>query len=110
MTLLITFFLIATVIKIATDNAANVLIAIGFKTAKKYKLVIALLMTAAGVFGLNFGVLEALKIPLEVSRSWFHYFDLVVTTFFLTGGAQAIHKLNDPWVSYKGNEVVKDDK
>jgi hypothetical protein len=100
LSLLIIFFLIATVIKIATDNVAAVLKPFG--EVKKYKLIIALVLTAFGVFGLNMGVLEALNVPLEVSRSWFHYFDIVVTILFLTGGAQAIHKLNDAWNSYKG--------
>jgi hypothetical protein len=99
LSILIVFFLIATIIKIATDNVAAVIRPLG--DVKKYKLIIALLLTIFGVFGLNMGVLEALNVPLEVSRSWFHYFDLVLTTLFLTGGAQAIHKLNDAWNNYK---------
>ncbi|MBN2884237.1 MAG: hypothetical protein JXN10_11960 [Clostridia bacterium] len=99
LSLLIIFFLIATVIKIATDNVAAVLKPI--RNVTKYKLIIALILTAFGVFGLNMGVLEALNVPLEVSRSWFHYFDLVLTTLFLTGGAQAIHKLSNAWNNYK---------
>ena len=102
LSILIVFFLIATVIKIATDNVAAVLKPIG--DVKKYKLMIALVLTSFGVFGLNMGVLEALNVPLEVSRSWFHYFDIVVTVLFLTGGAQAIHKLNNAWKIYKGKE------
>ena len=102
LSILIVFFLIATVIKIATDNVAAVLKPIG--DVKKYKLMIALVLTSFGVFGLNMGVLEALNVPLEVSRSWFHYFDIVVTILFLTGGAQAIHKLNNAWKTYKVKE------
>lgn len=102
LSILIVFFLIATVIKIATDNVAAVLKPLG--DVKKYKLVIALVLTSFGVFGLNMGVFEALNVPIEVSRSWFHYFDLVTTSLFLTGGAQAIHKLNDAWKSYKVKE------
>lgn len=99
LSLLIVFFLIATIIKIAADNVAAVLKPIG--DVKKYKLIIAFILTAFGVFGLNMGVLESLQVPLEVSRSWFHYFDLILTTLFLTGGAQAIHKLNNAWNDYK---------
>lgn len=109
--LLVIFFLLATVIKIATDNAADVLVALSsceklrwFRNAKKYKLVIALILTAFGVVGLNTGVLELLKVPLEVSRSWFHYFDMVVTILFLTKGSQAIHKLDDAWKNYKAGD------
>lgn len=97
--ILLIFFLIATVIKIATDNVAALLKPIVEVT--KYKLIIALFLTALGVFSLNIGVLESLNVPQEVSKSWFHYFDLTVTTLFLTGGAQAIHKLSDAWKSYK---------
>ena len=99
LTVLMIFFLIATVIKIASDNVTELLKP--FKDIQAYKLIIALVLTIFGVFGLNLGVLEALNVPLEVSRSWFHYFDLVATTLFLTSGAQAIHKLNDAWVDYK---------
>ena len=98
LSILIVFFLIATVIKIATDNVASVLLPVS--DVQKYKLMIALTLTLFGVFGLNMGVFEALNVPLAVSRSWFHWFDLVVTTLFLTGGAQAIHKLNDAWREY----------
>lgn len=98
LSILIIFFLIATIIKIATDNVAA--LCQPFKDVNRYKLIIALALTLFAIFGLNLGILNALKIPLEVSRSWFHYFDLVVTTLFLTGGAQAIHKLNDAWREY----------
>lgn len=98
--LLAIFFLIATVIKIATDNV--VALVKPFRDVKRYKLIIALVLTCFGVFGLNLGVLEALNVPLEISRSWFHWFDLVITTLFLTSGAQAIHKLDDAWKNYKG--------
>ena len=99
LTTLIIFFLLATIIKIATDNIAEALKPFG--NASKYKLIIALILTAFGVAGLNLGVLQALEVPLETSRSWFHAFDIVITVLFLTGGAQAIHKLNNAWKEYK---------
>jgi hypothetical protein len=105
LTLLVIFFFLATVIKIATDNAAAVMkVFKPFKGIQKYKLVIALVLTTVGVFGLNKGILEALNVPLEVSRSWFHYFDLVATTLFLTAGSQVIHKLNDAWKEYNNSK------
>lgn len=96
------FFILATVIKIATDNVIEVLKPL--RDIQKYKLIVALVLTIFGVFGLNLGILNALNIPQEVSRSWFHYFDLVLTILFLTGGAQAIHKLDDAWKEYNLNK------
>lgn len=96
--LLAAFFIIATVIKIATDNVVAI-----FKPwfkLKAYKLVIALVLTSFGVFAFNLGILEALGIPIEVSRPWFHWFDLFITVLFLTSGAQAIHRLSDAWKQY----------
>lgn len=92
------FFILATVIKIATDNVIE--LCKPLVDIQKYKLIVALALTLFGVFGLNLGVLNALNVPQVVSRSWFHYFDLVLTTLFLTGGAQAIHKLDDAWKEY----------
>lgn len=96
--ILVVFFIIATIIKIAVDNIVNIVKP--FTDLKRYKLVIALVLTIFGVFGLNLGVLNALNIPFEVSRSWFHYFDLVLTVLFLTSGSQAIHKLDNAWKDY----------
>ena len=101
--ILFVFFILATIIKIATDNITQVLKP--FVDVSKYKLIIALVLTTFGVFGLNQGVLEVLNVPLEVSRSWFHYYDLVLTSLFLTGGAQAIHKLSDAWKEYRSRRV-----
>ncbi len=98
------FFLLATIIKIATDNVAELFKP--FKDITKYKLVIAFVLTTTGVIGLNQGILEVLNVPLEVSRSWFHYFDLILTSLFLTGGAQGIHKLADAWKEYKGRKEI----
>lgn len=98
LSILIIFFFVATIIKIATDNVAQVFKA--FNDISKYKLIIALFLTLVGVFGLNRGILEALGIPIEISRWWFHYYDLLVTALFLTGGSQAIHRLAEAWKEY----------
>lgn len=92
------FFLLAAVVKIAVDNVVQIVKP--WLDLKKYKLVIALALTAFGVFAINMGILEALAVPLEVSRSWFHFYDLIITTLFLTGGARAIHKLDKAWKDY----------
>lgn len=103
--ILAVFFIIATVIKIAVDNIVNIVKP--FTDVKRYKLVIALVLTIFGVFGLNLGILNALNVPFETSRSWFHYFDLVLTVLFLTGGAQAIHKLDNAWKDYQSKRGEK---
>ncbi len=103
LSMLLIFFIIATVIKIATDNVNSV-----FKPIydlSRYKLIIAFILTLAGVFGLNMGVMEALKIVPKSALFWFKYFDLVLTALFLTGGAQSIHKLNEAWKEYHKIEV-----
>lgn len=104
--LLAAFFIIATVIKIATDNVVAI-----FKpwfNLRAYKLVIALVLTSFGVFAFNLGVLEALDIPIEASRPWFHLFDLVLSVLFLTSGAQAIHRLSDAWKHYNQAKAPKE--
>ncbi|MBN2796242.1 MAG: hypothetical protein JXR88_12600 [Clostridia bacterium] len=99
LSILLIFFLFTTIVKISTDNVDALMKPLF--DVKKYKMIIALLLTLVGIFGLNRGIFETLNVPIEVSRSWFHYFDLVVTSLFLTGGAQAIHKLNNAWKQYK---------
>ena len=91
--LLAVFLLLAAVIKIATDNVAAVMKP--WVDLKPYRLLIALVLTGGAIAGLNTGVLAALGIPRETSYTWFHEFDLALTTLFLTSGAQAIHKLAD---------------
>jgi hypothetical protein len=106
LTIMVVFFLLATIIKIATNNVVSV--CKPWKDLKQYRLVIAFMLTGFGISGLNFGVLEALNIPFETSRPWFHYFDLTLTVLFLTGGAQAIHRLNTAWRDY--NKSKEPDK
>lgn len=96
--LLAVFFILAMVVKIATDNVVAILKP--WFDVKSYKLVIALALTIAGVFALNTGVLEALNVPRETSWPWIHEFDLILSSLFLTSGAQAIHKLSDAWKEY----------
>lgn len=98
--LLASFFIIATVIKIAVDNVAE--IAKPFIDLTPYKLVIAFTFTLIGVLAYNMGVLEALGVGLEVTRwRYFKPFDLVITSLFLTAGAQVIHQLSDAWAEYQ---------
>ncbi len=99
LTLMVVFFLLATIIKIATDNIVSILKP--FKDFQEFKLIIALVITGFGVSGLNIGVLQTLNIIGENSLYWFHYFDITLTVLFLTSGAQAIHKLSDAWTEYK---------
>jgi len=104
LSVLFVFFILAVVIKIATDNLADMLSLISwFKNARKYKLVIAFIFTIIGIVGLNYGILEALQVQsvVSVSYDWFHEFDLVLTSFFLAKGAQAIHRLDNAIKSYK---------
>lgn len=106
-TILIVFFFMSAIIKIATDNVQAVFKPFG--DIQAYKLIIALVLTGAGVIGLNLGILELLEIPVEASRPWFHIFDLLLTILFLTSGSQAIHKLADAWKAYQTPEEVVDD-
>ncbi len=110
LSLLMIFFIVATIIKIATDNVANMLQP--FYDITPYKLIVAFALTVVGVFTLNIGVLESLNIPNNNASIWFKYFDLFLSSLFLTGGAQSIHKLSDAWINYKndGKGVMDDDK
>jgi amino acid transporter len=93
------FVLLALVIKIATDNVAE--LSKPFADITSYNLIIAFVLTTLGVIALNFGVLEALELPMENSREWFHIYDLGLTSLFLTGGAQSVHKLAEAWGNRK---------
>lgn len=96
--LLVTFFFLAVIVRIATDNVVNVLKVFG--DFKRFKLVIAFVLTAAGITVFNTGVLQALDMRPDEALTAFHYYDLILSTLFLTSGAQAIHKLSDAWKDY----------
>ena len=89
------FVIVAAVIKICTDNIG--LLIKPFYDLQRYKMIIAFFLTAPTILALNVGILGILKVPFEVSHSWFHYVDLILTILLLMGGAKSIHKLEEVW-------------
>lgn len=102
-TILATFALFAMIVTIATDRTAQLFEP--FVNIDKYKLLVAFVWTSVGIVGLNVGMLETLEIITGVAYSWIHVFDLALTSVFLTGGAQGIHRLADMFMDYIGKKT-----
>lgn len=107
--------LLASVVTIATSNVKALFEV--FKWDSKYLIFVALGLTGIGVFGLNVGVLQLIGIndmikSLEIKDApaqWLNGFDLVLTTLFLTsGGAQAIHRLDESMIGYRSKRIEKE--
>lgn len=101
---LIGFIMIATLISIAVDNFVEVIKP--FKDLTRYKLIVALVFTTFGILAYNQGILEALGVPLAVSRSWFHWFDLIATTWALIKGAQVVHRISEAYSNAKTRKYL----
>ena len=86
------FILIATVITSATSATKELLKKVPkLKNISDYALWVALMYSAILVFGLNYGILQTLGVP--INSNLLHFGDLIVTTMILTQGAKAVYNL-----------------
>lgn len=130
LTLLVAFFLISSLITLATDVAGKLLQIIvniigiliqRIRTAiigsfytrevpkvQKIKLIIAFIMTMFAILAFNQGILTTLEVPIEQSYEWFHEVDIWITIIALTGGASVIHKLQEAANKYYKMMAIAD--